>query len=68
MSSFKKNCPVPFNQQPLNQYLELKESWLFSWSINKIKEYLLKILIIFLSLFFFWFCSTYFFYSSHEYI
>jgi len=25
------NCPVPDEQQPLNEYLALKESWFFSW-------------------------------------
>jgi len=53
MSIIKKNCPVPFDQQPLNQYLELKQSWLFSSSINEIQEYLLKVLFIFSFLFFF---------------
>lgn len=29
--SFKKVCPVPKEQQPLNEYQELKESWFFRW-------------------------------------
>lgn len=24
-------CPVPLEQQPINEYQELKESWFFSW-------------------------------------
>nr|QCI06392.1 hypothetical protein [Dictyurus purpurascens] len=52
MSVFKNNCPVPFAQQPLNEYLELKNSWFFSWSIYKIKPYLLIVLVSFLCLFF----------------
>lgn len=24
-------CPVPVEQQPINEYQELKESWFFSW-------------------------------------
>ena len=24
-------CPVPFEQQPINEYQELKQSWFFSW-------------------------------------
>ena len=24
-------CPVPIEQQPINEYQELKESWFFSW-------------------------------------
>ena len=53
MPIFKNNCPVPFDQQPLNQYLELKQSWLFSWSIKEIKSYLVNIIVTFLSTFFF---------------
>nr|QCI04437.1 hypothetical protein [Antithamnion hubbsii] len=39
----KKKCPVPFDQQPLNEYFALKESKLFSWSICDKKTYLLNI-------------------------
>ncbi|WP_320674562.1 CGLD27 family protein [Prochlorococcus sp. MIT 1341] len=28
-------CPVPINQQPLEEYKELSESWFFSWPIKK---------------------------------
>ena len=24
-------CPVPFEQQPINEYKELKQSWFFAW-------------------------------------
>jgi hypothetical protein len=27
------NCPVPDEQRPINQYLELKESWFFRWGM-----------------------------------
>nr|YP_009393541.1 hypothetical protein [Bostrychia simpliciuscula]ARW62103.1 hypothetical protein [Bostrychia simpliciuscula] len=49
----KSNCPVPFDQQPLNEYLELKKSWLFSWSSYKINKYIITIFCIFLFLFLF---------------
>jgi len=51
----KKDCPVPFDQQPLNEYLSLKESKLFAWSTQNKKEYCLTILywlIILLILFY----------------
>ena len=37
MRSSLENCPVPTEQQPLNEYEELKNAWLFrdstlSWS------------------------------------
>lgn len=27
----KKQCPVPTDQQPLNEFFSLKKSWFFSW-------------------------------------
>ncbi len=29
--SSKTFCPVPFEQQPINEYQELKQSWFFGW-------------------------------------
>ena len=40
MSIAKMNCPVPFDQQPLNEYLIIKKSWLFSWSNNNLAYYI----------------------------
>lgn len=51
MPTFKKKCPVPFNQQPLNEYLELKKTFLFSWSTYNFKNYIYVIFTIFLFLF-----------------
>ena len=48
MLTSKTNCPVPFEQQPLNEYLSLKKSWLFSWSISSKKSFILGILYLFL--------------------
>nr|YP_009511690.1 hypothetical protein [Melanthalia intermedia]AXI97567.1 hypothetical protein [Melanthalia intermedia] len=47
----KKKCPVPFDQQPLNEYFSLKQSWLFSWISLSFKRYLIKLLAIFSFLF-----------------
>nr|YP_009398473.1 hypothetical protein [Lophocladia kuetzingii]ARW67659.1 hypothetical protein [Lophocladia kuetzingii] len=55
----KKECPVPFDQQPLNEYLALKKSWLFAWSLSDIKPYLINMVLIFLSLFIFFFLFIY---------
>lgn len=30
--SYREICPVPFEQQPLNEYEQLKESWFFRWA------------------------------------
>lgn len=42
----KKSCPVPFEQQPLNEYFALKESQFFSWSINEKTKFFLMIMYI----------------------
>lgn len=47
-----KKCPVPFDQQPLNEYKDLKNSWFFSWSTIKRSEYISQLSYLFLTLFF----------------
>nr|YP_009237779.1 photosystem I assembly protein Ycf36 [Gracilariopsis lemaneiformis]YP_009294615.1 hypothetical protein Gch_016 [Gracilariopsis chorda]AJO68456.1 hypothetical protein [Gracilariopsis lemaneiformis]AML79949.1 photosystem I assembly protein Ycf36 [Gracilariopsis lemaneiformis]AOM66875.1 hypothetical protein Gch_016 [Gracilariopsis chorda]UAD88864.1 hypothetical protein [Gracilariopsis chorda] len=47
----KKICPVPFDQQPLNEYFSLRSSWFFSWSTLTLNKYLIKIFNIFVFLF-----------------
>lgn len=47
----QNSCPVPWDQQPLNEYLALKKSWLFSWSTYKNEKYVITIFSIFLFLF-----------------
>lgn len=37
-------CPVPFEQQPLNEYLELQESDFFQWAMLDWQPYLRKII------------------------
>lgn len=51
MPTFKTNCPVPFDQQPLNEYLALKKSLLFSWPDNSLLYYIYVIYGIFLFLY-----------------
>lgn len=48
MPAFNKNCPVPFNQQPFNEYLELKKTSLFSWFNCKLIYYLYIVFELFL--------------------
>lgn len=40
------NCPVPTEQQPLNEYEELKTSWLFRDSTLNWREYITKMVWI----------------------
>lgn len=49
----KELCPVPFDQQPLNEYVSLKKSCFFSWSVLGFNQYLNTIGIIFTILFIF---------------
>ncbi|HEY9770560.1 MAG TPA: CGLD27 family protein [Coleofasciculaceae cyanobacterium] len=37
-------CPVPREQQPIYEYEQLKESWLFDWGILAINQYTKKII------------------------
>nr|QVY58380.1 hypothetical protein [Kappaphycus striatus] len=46
----KELCPVPFDQQPLNEYIALKKSCFFAWSMLEINKYLSIVFFIFLSL------------------
>jgi hypothetical protein len=41
-------CPVPAEQQPLNEYQELKESCFFRWATLGLRSYLTPILILWL--------------------
>lgn len=43
----KDVCPVPFDQQPLNEYNSLKNSCFFSWSLLSINKYLNILCLIF---------------------
>lgn len=47
MGAPKKTCPVPFDQQPLNEYCELKASGFFNWSTLSIYHYIMNLLSIF---------------------
>lgn len=46
MKSSVSHCPVPFEQQPLNEYQELKESWFFSWATIALPQYVRTLLWI----------------------
>ncbi|XGV95967.1 MAG: CGLD27 family protein [Leptolyngbya sp. BL-A-14] len=46
MKSSVSSCPVPFEQQPLNEYQELKESWFFRWAMLDLPQYIRKLLWI----------------------
>lgn len=39
MKKFLLNCPVPLDQQPMNEYLNLKESIFFFWTAKELNDY-----------------------------
>jgi hypothetical protein len=43
MESFVSICPVPTEQQPINEYQELKESWFFRWVTLDLPDYIMKL-------------------------
>ena len=46
MKSSVSSCPVPFEQQPLNEYQELQASWYFQWSTLGLPQYIQKLVWI----------------------
>nr|YP_010726380.1 hypothetical protein P8481_pgp017 [Hypnea brasiliensis]WCH55349.1 hypothetical protein [Hypnea brasiliensis]WDY84855.1 hypothetical protein [Hypnea brasiliensis] len=44
----KNICPVPFDQQPLNEYLALKKSCFFAWSVLSLNKYINTVFSIFI--------------------
>ena len=43
MESSVSVCPVPAEQQPINQYQELYNSWFFRWVTLDLKGYIMKL-------------------------
>lgn len=48
MKSSAPVCPVPAEQQPINEYQELRESWFFRWATLDLKSYLKPLVILWL--------------------
>ncbi len=42
-SPYQPVCPVPAEQQPLNEYQDLRESWFFRWGVVPLRAYLTTI-------------------------
>lgn len=43
MESSVSVCPVPVEQQPINEYQELQDSWFFRWVTLDLKSYIIKL-------------------------
>jgi len=50
-------CPIPENQKPINEYIELKENWFINWTTFTNSNYVKK----FFSIYFFWFLLVFIF-------
>ncbi len=46
MESSVSICPVPIEQQPINEYQELKESWFFGWGTLERRDYITKLVCV----------------------
>lgn len=46
MNSSAPVCPVPAEQQPINEYQELKASWFFRWATLELRGYLKPIVLL----------------------
>ncbi|MEB3357153.1 MAG: CGLD27 family protein [Synechococcales bacterium] len=46
MNSPASVCPVPAEQQPINEYQDLKESWFFRWASLDLPDYLKPMLVL----------------------
>nr|YP_009296950.1 hypothetical protein Ceram_017 [Ceramium japonicum]AOM66293.1 hypothetical protein Ceram_017 [Ceramium japonicum] len=68
MSISKKECPVPFDQQPLNEYLYLKESKFFSWSTATTQKYFFTLTYLLIILFILFYPFVYSIISIKKYL
>lgn len=46
MSSSRKQCPIPFYQQPCNEYKILRKSCFFSWPTSSLTSFLSKLSVL----------------------
>ncbi|MBI4781334.1 MAG: CGLD27 family protein [Oscillatoriophycideae cyanobacterium NC_groundwater_1537_Pr4_S-0.65um_50_18] len=49
MPSSAPVCPVPTEQQPINEYQELKESWFFRWATLNLQGFIKPIIVLWLA-------------------
>lgn len=52
MTNSKNNCPIPFDQQPINEYIALKKSYIFYLSLENFKTFVLSFVSMFIFIFF----------------
>jgi hypothetical protein len=50
MSTSKELCPVPFDQQPLNEYKHLGKLTIFAWSVMRYQDFFKKLIVLFFTI------------------
>ena len=63
----KLYCPVPQEQRPLNEYLNIKNSFFFNWPTLKLHKYIYQLIKFGLIILFFSIFITNFFYYFFEF-
>lgn len=53
MKKFSIDCPVPIDQQPMNEYTELKKSTFFLWTTKDSNTYTKTVILLTLTAYFF---------------
>jgi hypothetical protein len=48
MDGMAQRCPVPAEQQPINEYQGVRESWFYSWGGRDLRGYLKPVVILWL--------------------
>jgi Conserved in the green lineage and diatoms 27 len=43
-----QRCPVPAEQQPINEYQDVRESWFYGWGSRDLADYLKPVVILWL--------------------
>lgn len=46
MKSSTPVCPVPFEQQPINEFADLQESWFFRWALLDLSAYIKPLVVL----------------------
>ena len=64
---YNSYCPVPENQRPLNEFLNLKQSFYFKWLNQKFPNYLFRIILLSIVIFIFSVPIANFYYCYFEY-
>ena len=49
MPLMSSRCPVPTEQQPINEYQDMRESWFYSWGGRTLSGYLTPLVVLWIT-------------------